>query len=180
MTSCRRIEGNGVDGPDRRGVDGHQLDAKRQRFRMVLDDGGRRRQATTLRHTGEIQQRESTVPHLPQPPVLMMLWIRTPKPVEEIAVLIHLVVIGTFRSGRPIGGPYRDGEIEDGRLEDALLTDQRHPLTFEPEARQIGPRHRPLPVIIQLVDVAEGNRPDQILSLHRLSDATPTRPTNVG
>ncbi len=108
------VEDNGVDGPDRSGVDGHQLDAKRQRLRMVLDDGGRRRQVTTLRHTGEIQQREGTVPHLPQPPVLMMLWIRTPIPVEEIAVLIHLVLIGTFLSGSPICSPYRDGEIEDG------------------------------------------------------------------
>jgi hypothetical protein len=49
----------------------------------------------------------------------MMLWIRTPIPIEEIAVLIDLVLIGTFLSGSPIRGPYRDGEIEDGQLEDA-------------------------------------------------------------
>jgi hypothetical protein len=128
------------------------MDAKRQRLRMVLDDGGRRRQVTTLRHTGEIQQREGPVPHLPQPPVLMMLWIRTPIPVKEIAVLIHFVLIGTFLSWIPIRGPYRDGEIEDGRLENALLAHQRNPLTFERETGQIRPRHRPLPVITHLIN----------------------------
>ena len=39
--------------------------------------------------------------------------------------------------------------------------------TFEREARQVGPRHRPLPVITQLIHIGEGNRPNQILSLHR-------------
>ncbi len=32
---------NGVDGPDRSGVDGHQLDAKRQRLRSILGDRNR-------------------------------------------------------------------------------------------------------------------------------------------
>jgi hypothetical protein len=58
---------------------------------------------------------------------------------REMAVLIHLVLIGTILSRSPIRGPYRDWEIEDGRLEDALLADQRHPLTFEREANQVGP-----------------------------------------
>ncbi len=59
------------------------------------------------------------------------------------------------------------GRSRTAWLEDALLAYQRHPLTFEREAGQRGPRHGALTMIAQLVDIAEGNCPDQILSLHR-------------
>jgi hypothetical protein len=83
---------------------------------------------------------------IPKPLILIVVGVSTPIPVEEIAVLTHLVLIGTYLSGSSIRGSYRDGEIEDGRLEDALLTDKRHPLTFEPELGQVRPRDWPLAV----------------------------------
>ena len=101
-----------------------------------------------------------------KPLVLIVARIRPPIPVEEIAVLIYLVLIGTLLSGSPIRGPYRDGEIEGGRLEDALLADQRDQVTFETESGQIDPRHWLLPMIGKLIHIRQSGMPYQRLAIH--------------
>lgn len=63
----------------------------------------------------------------------MMPWIGTPVSVEEIAVLVHLVLVWPQLAWLPIRSSDRDRQIEGRRFEDALLADQWHPSTFEAE-----------------------------------------------
>jgi hypothetical protein len=60
-----------------------------------------------------------------------------------------------------------------------LTSGTRSPSKVKPD--RSGPCHRPLPMITQLIHKGEGDRPDQILSLHRpetLRNQTTQRRTN--